>query len=888
MQPKLVIHQPGDLFEREADHAAEAVMTGGKPRVAVASAAVLPKTPPTAFQRDAGRDNIAAHSDSDVTQIVDQVLQNPGQRLEPSAQQWMEQRFGHNFGRVRVHDDAQAHRAAQVVNARAYTVGADVVFADGQYAPGTQEGRKLLAHELTHVLQQTHAPAQTPHLQRAPWGTCPPGRRLDARNRFVNLPAELFAVGYYYSQFPNHCILTNEMLAAGEVPQCKEPERTMVAKLMRHFHRDKRPQRRRSVQSPDNVTERAEGMGTALEGAVETVQTLLQPDILDVTSQQVYDVTTDRQANLKRRKIERVYIPRLNMVTGRHWVAGHTLPAPTGFGLQWRVSGAKIVCFGPTDFATHPGVIQYVAIDTGKKQQKKQKKKTTKTKGGKSGTSGSKPGKKPAVKKSAPKPAAPKLTPKPNPTNKGIGISIFSTSEGGANAGIGVSILSNGVAVATVGVGVSVGSNAMAAGTAGAGVSIGDTGEGVGAVGAGVSQGSQTAVAGGAGVGVTKKSKAEGAGVAGAGVAEDSETQAMAAAGAGKIKNVRGKAVKQAGVGDVKDVEGRTQAAPGADKPSGETEPTGAKGGEKAGKAGGGDAASTQAGAPGQTLQPRPGSAQGADLPFDFAGTKASDIQQALEEAEKLRKLLEGTSPAQIELFRRLVQQAEGGVYIVPASDWVQRVLQATQGLSAEDLAYIMGLDWTPGHMTAEEMRKAIEHALKQKSAPKDQQPDAAKSAEEPDKATEPPAGASDKTKSGSGTGDKGKRGADGVESGAAAKAGVAIAQKPPPDVPHQAKGHFPFRILSGLQRDGVYQPGASYPCTIQITDGGITFKVAQVQITFQEKIVRREKRGDKHYDIVYFKLYFTEDFWVEKHKFHGLGGIDTAIEYDFGGKEVR
>ncbi|MFN3335828.1 MAG: hypothetical protein ACK47M_25300, partial [Caldilinea sp.] len=68
----------------------------------------------------------------------------------------------------------------------------------------------------------------------------------------------------------------------------------------------------------------------------------------------------------------------------------------------------------------------------------------------------------------------------------------------------------------------------------------------------------------------------------------------------------------------------------------------------------------------------------------------------------------------------------------------------------------------------------------------------------------------------------------------------------------------------------------------------GITFKVAQVQITFQEKIVRREKRGDKYYDIVYFKLYFTEDFWVEKHKFHGLGGIDTAIEYDFGGKEVR
>jgi hypothetical protein len=909
LQPKLVIHQPGDRFEREADRAAAAVMMGERPMLEQGAALQSAASPALQREHCAGAvasDHASEDGQSETAAQVDRTLEHAGRPLEPATRRWMEQRFDHNFGQVRVHDDEQAQRSAQAVNARAYTVGADVVFAASQYAPATQEGQGLLAHELAHVVQQAHAPAQTPHLQRAPWGTCPTGHRLDARSRLVNFPAELFAVGYYYSKFPNHCILTNEMLAAGEAPQCKEPERTMVEKLMRHFHRDKRPQRRRSVQSTENVTERAEGAGTALQGAVEMVQTLLQPDILDVTAQQVYDVTTTRQANTKRRKIKNVYVPRLDMVTGGHWAAGHTLPAPTGFGLQWRISGSKIVCFGPTDFASHPGVIQYVAVDTSKKQPKK---KSTKKRGGKVGkqggggktgkkSGGAQPGKKPAAKKPSRKPGAPK----PNPTNKGIGISILSTGEGGANAGIGVSILSNGVAVATAGVGVSIGSNAMAAGAAGAGVSIGDTAEGAAMVGAGVSKGSQSSVVGGAGVGVSKESKVEGAGVAGAGVAEKSETEAAAAAGAGKIKNVRGKAIKQAGAGDVKDVEGGSQAAPGAktppeaeaggEQPSGQTE---AAGGEKADETGGGKAAPAQPGAPVQAGQPQPGGVQGVDLQVDFSGVTATDIQQALQEAEKLHKLLEGATPAQIELFRRLAQQAEGGVYVVPASEWVARVMEATKGLSPEDLAYIMGLDWTPGHMTAEEMRKAIEQALKQKNAPKDKQPDAAKPGEEPGKGAEPPAEAGeegapkadDKARAGSGAGGKGRGGA-GAESGAAVEPGVTIAQKPPPDVTRKAKGHFPFRILEGLQRDGDYQPGVSYPCKIQITDEGKTFKVASVQITFQEKIVRREKRDNKRYDIVYFKLYITEDFWVEERQFYGLGGIDTAIEYDFGGKEVR
>jgi hypothetical protein len=70
----------------------------------------------------------------------------------------MEPRFGHDFGNVRIHTDAKAARSAQATNALAYTVGHDIVMDDGRYAPRSTAGRHLLAHELTHVLQQRGAP----------------------------------------------------------------------------------------------------------------------------------------------------------------------------------------------------------------------------------------------------------------------------------------------------------------------------------------------------------------------------------------------------------------------------------------------------------------------------------------------------------------------------------------------------------------------------------------------------------------------------------------------------------------------------------------------------------------------------------------------------------
>jgi uncharacterized protein DUF4157 len=90
--------------------------------------------------------------------IVHETLRSPGRPLDSQTRAFMEPRFGRDFSDVRVHTDTKAAASAQAVNALAYTVGRDVVFAAGQYAPRTQVGSRLLAHELAHTIQN---PGQT-------------------------------------------------------------------------------------------------------------------------------------------------------------------------------------------------------------------------------------------------------------------------------------------------------------------------------------------------------------------------------------------------------------------------------------------------------------------------------------------------------------------------------------------------------------------------------------------------------------------------------------------------------------------------------------------------------------------------------------------------------
>src|SRR5262249_25444346 len=96
---------------------------------------------------------VAAISPAAEAQI--ESLRRGGEPLSEPLRRFFESRFGFDFSRVRVHTDSRAAESARAINAHAFTVGSDVVFAAGQYAPDTSGGRGLLAHELAHVIQQT-------------------------------------------------------------------------------------------------------------------------------------------------------------------------------------------------------------------------------------------------------------------------------------------------------------------------------------------------------------------------------------------------------------------------------------------------------------------------------------------------------------------------------------------------------------------------------------------------------------------------------------------------------------------------------------------------------------------------------------------------------------
>lgn len=94
---------------------------------------------------------------TEVPGIVEEVLRSPGQPLDRQTRELLEPRFGHDFSKVRVHADSRAAQSASSVNALAYTVGHNIVFDRGQYHPRQREAQKLLAHELTHVVQQSRS-----------------------------------------------------------------------------------------------------------------------------------------------------------------------------------------------------------------------------------------------------------------------------------------------------------------------------------------------------------------------------------------------------------------------------------------------------------------------------------------------------------------------------------------------------------------------------------------------------------------------------------------------------------------------------------------------------------------------------------------------------------
>jgi hypothetical protein len=160
IQPKFSINNPSDEHEKEADHKALKVMQMKKSLIQAKS------LPTTYVQRK------CAHCEEEETKMqrkekngeetsTDRTLesyignlQTSGQSLATEVRNFYEPRFGYDLRNVKIHTDSKAAKSAQAINALAYTSGNNIVFNSGQYSPMTDNGKKLLGHELTHVIQQ--------------------------------------------------------------------------------------------------------------------------------------------------------------------------------------------------------------------------------------------------------------------------------------------------------------------------------------------------------------------------------------------------------------------------------------------------------------------------------------------------------------------------------------------------------------------------------------------------------------------------------------------------------------------------------------------------------------------------------------------------------------
>jgi hypothetical protein len=178
IQAKLIVGQVNDPLEHEADRVADQVMRMPAPEIEPAAA--LPQISRKCAACETEEEEQLQKKEARTSEATF-VLRSPGQPLDATTRAYFEPRFGQDFSNVRVHTGGTAEQSARGLNAQAYTVGHNIVFGAGRFAPGTHEGQQLLAHELTHVVQQTAAyrrnvgpgrdklglsPIPTPHVQR--------------------------------------------------------------------------------------------------------------------------------------------------------------------------------------------------------------------------------------------------------------------------------------------------------------------------------------------------------------------------------------------------------------------------------------------------------------------------------------------------------------------------------------------------------------------------------------------------------------------------------------------------------------------------------------------------------------------------------------------------
>lgn len=258
VQPKLTIDTPDDIYEAEADHVANQVMQR------IASGADTPVDPPR-IGRIADEDALiqtkqaSAEALGQPMDVPKWPFKSQGRPLPDTTRAFHEHVFGQQFGRVRIHADTEADRCSRQLSARAFTLGHDVFFRRGEYRPESVEGQRLISHELTHVVQQGHAPRSRNPVERNDEAGTPdpvrpdlrvPGPRIQCKVSFIEGPvsadlnlaeqwtnkeskltaAELTAVGYTRLKLNGDSMILNEP-SATTVPTADGGLKSWITKI---------------------------------------------------------------------------------------------------------------------------------------------------------------------------------------------------------------------------------------------------------------------------------------------------------------------------------------------------------------------------------------------------------------------------------------------------------------------------------------------------------------------------------------------------------------------------------------------------------------------------------------------------------------------------------
>jgi hypothetical protein len=153
---RLLVGRSDHPLERDADRIANRIVHSPASAVPASHASSHQLGNDPAHQmKERGAEGVL----SQAPPLVSEVLRTPGHSLDPATRAFFESRLGHDFSRVRIHADGVAASAAQSVGANAFTLGSHIVFGSGRYAPVSESGQRLLAHELVHVMQQGGDPS---------------------------------------------------------------------------------------------------------------------------------------------------------------------------------------------------------------------------------------------------------------------------------------------------------------------------------------------------------------------------------------------------------------------------------------------------------------------------------------------------------------------------------------------------------------------------------------------------------------------------------------------------------------------------------------------------------------------------------------------------------